>query len=109
MLRFALIAALAVMTHTANAQNANDPSTQSEQRPAEKLLEDRDAMLKETMDSIAKNGYRDLAVAPWFVIIAKNDKGKDVVLLVDPVSKISLELEAPTDENAELELPKWQH
>ena len=39
-------------------------------------------------------------MVPWFVMVARNAKGAEVLLLVDPVSAMTLELESGGDQRA---------
>ena len=70
---------------------------------------DRDAMLKEVIRVISEGGYHDVSMVPWFVMIAKNAKGSDVMLLVDPVTLMMLELERGDQQStaAEAAIPKF--
>jgi hypothetical protein len=51
--------------------------------------------------NIAKNGYRELSVVPWMVMAAKNAKGQDVILLIDPSTQRAMELQIGSDDQAE--------
>jgi type VI protein secretion system component VasK len=105
MLRFCLVALLALAIpssplHAADARKA----PKKQERSVEKFLDgtdaDRDAMLKDVVKIIEARGYRELAVVPWFVMMAKNAKGREVLLLVDPVSLMAVEIENEPGETA---------
>jgi hypothetical protein len=102
MLRFALAVAALAFAVPSVCRGAEPVSTQ--ERTAEKFLNgtdaDRDAMLKEVIRVISQGGYRDVAMVPWFVMIAKNPKGSEVMLLVDPVTLMTLELESADEHSA---------
>jgi hypothetical protein len=110
MLRFAVVVALAFVVPSVG-RGAEPDSKQG--RTAERFLNgtdaDRDAMLKEVITVISKGGYRDVAMIPWFVMVAKNAKGREVMLLVDPVTSMTLELERADEHRAaasESEIPQ---
>jgi hypothetical protein len=92
-LAVAIIAALAVPSVGVGAESAP-----TQERSVERFLNgtdaDRDAMLKEVVRIISEGGYRDVSMVPWFVMIARNAKGVEVMLLVDPVTLMTLELES---------------
>jgi hypothetical protein len=118
MLRFAIIVALAFIVPSvcggAEPVSRQEPNVDSRQeRSVEKFLNgtdaDRDAMLKEVVRVISEGGYRDVSMVPWFVMVAKNTKGTEVMLLVDPVTLMTLELESGDEQNAaasELAVPQ---
>jgi hypothetical protein len=118
MLRFAVIVALAFVVPSvcrgAEPASRQQPNADSRQeRNVEKFLNgtdaDRDAMLKEVVRVISEGGYRDVSMVPWFVMVAKNTKGTEVMLLVDPVTLMTLELESGDEQNAaasELTIPQ---
>jgi hypothetical protein len=100
MLRFAVAVALAFVV----------PSVCRGAEPGprhEKFLNgtdaDRDAMLKEVVRVISEGGYRDVSMVPWFVMVAKNAKGSQVLLLIDPVTQMTLELESGDEQGAAAE------
>jgi hypothetical protein len=101
MLRFAVAVALAFVVPS--VCRGAEPVSKHE-RSAEKFLNgtdaDRDAMLNEVVKVISEGGYRDVAMIPWFVMIARNAKGSEVMLLVDPVTLMTLELERADGQNA---------
>ena len=112
MLRFAVVVALAFVVPS--VCGGAEPGSKQE-RSAEKFLNgtdaDRDAMLKEVVRAISEGGYRDVSMVPWFVMVAKNAKGSEVLLLVDPVTQMTLELESGNNEKAaasELAIPKFR-
>jgi type VI protein secretion system component VasK len=92
-----LIICLALLSPPA----ASAGDTQQAALPAQRTIDEflagsdaeRDAMLQHVVKLVAQRGYRQLSVVPWFVLAAKNAAGKDVVLLVDPVSLTATELE----------------
>jgi hypothetical protein len=122
MLRFAVAVALAFVVPSvslgAEPVLRQEPSLDSRQergqeRSVEKFFNgtdaDRDAMLKEVVRIISEGGYRDVSMVPWFVMVAKNAKGTEVILLVDPVTLMTLELESGDEPNAaasELTIPQ---
>src|SRR5215204_383647 len=120
MLRFSLVAALTLavlssMTFAEQAQKGDAGQTKDQR--LEKFLNgtdtERDAMLRDVAKSIADNGYRDLSVLPWMVMMATNSNGMDVLLLVDPVSNVALELDrGPLERDAasasEIRIPKMR-
>ena len=57
-------------------------------------------MLKDVAKMIAAKGYHDMAVVPWFVLMAKNSRGREVLLLVDPISLQAVEIQSDSDEMA---------
>jgi hypothetical protein len=103
MLRLAVAVALAFVVPS--VCRGTEPSKQ--ERTAEKFLNatdaDRDAMLKEVVRVISEGGYRDVSMVPWFVMVAKNAKGNEVMLLVDPVTLMTLELESGDERGAAAE------
>ncbi len=110
MLRFAVIVALAFVVPSVCRGAEPVPG---QKRTAERFLNgtdaDRDAMLKEVVRVISEGGYRDVSMVPWFVMVAKNAKGTEVMLLVDPVTLMTLELESGEEQNAaasELAIPQ---
>ena len=119
MLRFSLAAALAIAISSSPtyAQPASK-SAPKQERTAERFLNgtdaDRDAMLKDVAKAISDSGYHDVAMVPWFVMIAKNRKGDDVMLLIDPVTLTALELDNPGNathatEAAETHIPRLRN
>ena len=100
MLRFCLFAFLAFgVSLPLNAADASK-APKKQERSVEKFFSgtdaDRDAMLK----MIAPKGYHDVAVVPWFVLMAKNSRGREVLLLVDPISLQAMEIQNESDEMA---------
>jgi hypothetical protein len=49
---------------------------------------------------ISEGRYREVSMVPWFVMVAKNAKGREVMLLVDPGTLMTLELESSDDQTA---------
>jgi hypothetical protein len=118
MLRLGLIVSLCfiISAKPSEAQPRTMPADSA--RSVERFLNgtdaDRDVMLRETARSIADNGYSDVALVPWFVMMAKNRKGAEVLLLVDPVSRIAVEIEngpseAETAAAPETQIPKLRN
>ena len=97
MLRFAIAVALAFVVPSV-CRAAESVSRQ------EQFLNGTDAqrhaMLKEVLGVVSKGGYRDVVMMPWYVVVAKNAKGSEVMLLVDPVTLMTLELETATEQSA---------
>jgi hypothetical protein len=101
MLRFCLFAFLAFGVswplNAADASKAPKKQELSVERFFSGTDADRDAMLK----MIAPKGYHDVAVVPWFVLMAKkNSRGREVLLLVDPISLQAMEIQNESDEMA---------
>ena len=100
MLRFCLFAFLAFgVSLPLNAADARK-APKKQERSVGKLLSgtgtDRDAMLK----MITPKGYLGVAVVPWLVLMAKNSRGREVLLLVDPISMQAMEIQKDSDEMA---------
>lgn len=105
MLRFCLVGLLALAIPSLPLQAREMPkSSKGHERSAEKFLNgtdaDRDAMLKDVVKLIAAKGYSDLAVVPWFVMMAKDARGREMLLVVDPVSLQMIEIQNESDETA---------
>ncbi|WP_068012813.1 hypothetical protein [Rhodoplanes sp. Z2-YC6860] len=105
MLRLLLVASLALILPLSSS-SARDlrKAPKSHERTGEKFLNgtdaDRDAVLKDVMKMITERGYREVSVVPWFVMMAKNSRGREVMLLVDPVELQIIEFEHDDDETA---------
>lgn len=117
MLRFGLAAllALAIPSSPLHAGDTRKAPKQ-QQRSIERFLKgtdaEREAMLKEVVKIIAARGYRELSVVPWFVMTAKNAKGREVLLLVDAISLQVIEIEREDEEIAaapETVIPKLRN
>ena len=71
MLRFALAVVFACSVPFSGL--GAEPASKQE-RSVEKFMHgtdaDRDAMLKQVVRLIGENGYRDVAMIPWFVMVA---------------------------------------
>ena len=97
MLRFGLLFSVFFLAPALMSQAEPRRNAPSAERSAERFLNgtdaDRDAMLKETAKIIANNGYTNIAVVPWFVMMATNKKGAEVLLLVDPVKQVAVEID----------------
>lgn len=117
MLRVCLVCLLALVipsspVHAGDARKAS----KSHERSVEKFLSgtdaSRDAMLKDVVKMIAAKGYRELSVVPWFVMMAKDAGGWDVLLVVDPVSLQMVEIPSESGETAaapETAVPKLRN
>jgi hypothetical protein len=117
MLRFCLLASLALAIaptplHAGDTHKA--PKTQ--ERSVERFLNgsdaEREAMVNDVVKILATRGYRELSVVPWFVMMAKNSGGQEVLLLVDPVSLQVIEIQHEGDEIAaapETAIPKLRN
>jgi hypothetical protein len=96
---FAVAVALAAPSLGLGAEVAS-----RQERAADRFLNgtdaDRDAMLRDVLRVISEGGYRDVSMIPWFVMVAKNAKGAEVMLLVDPVTMMTLELESADGQSA---------
>jgi len=105
MLRITFVALLALLLplSSTSAGDLNE-SSKDRERTAEKFFNgtdaDRDAILKDVMKIITERGYRDISVVPWFVMMARNSRGREVMLLVDPISLQVIEFENEDDETA---------
>ena len=97
-LSLAVALALAVSSSLIFAQPTSK-SAPKQERTVERFLNgtdaDRDAMLKDVAKAISDAGYQEVSMVPWLVMIAKNRKGTDVMLLIDPVTLMALELDRP--------------
>jgi hypothetical protein len=100
MLRFAVAVALAFVVPS--VCRGAEPVSRQEQFLNGTDAE-RDARLKEVVRVISEGGYRDVSMVPWFVMVAKNAKGSEVMLLVDPVTLMTLELESGDEQRAAAE------
>jgi len=105
MLRFGFIVLLALAVplsplHAGAARKAPKKQERSIERFVDGTDAERKAMLKNTLKTLAALGYRDVLLVPWFVMMAKNERGREVLLLVDPVSMQTMEIEREDDEVA---------
>jgi hypothetical protein len=99
MLHLGLLAVLSLTVTSSLAYSgpAKNTAAPPQERTIEQFLHgtdaERDAMLKDVAKSISDSGYREVQLVPWVVMMAKNAKGVDVMLLVDPVSHVALEID----------------
>jgi hypothetical protein len=88
----------------AQKRQESSVETKRPERSVDKFLNgtdaEREVMLNDVMKSIAGKGYREVSLVPWFVMMAKNSRGREVLLLVDPVSLQAIEIEHEDDEIA---------
>jgi hypothetical protein len=98
MLRLLLVASLALILPL-SSPSAGDfrKAPKSREQTVEKFLNgtdaDRDVLLKDAMKMIKERGYREVSVVPWFVMMARNSRGREVMLLVDPAAQQIIEFE----------------
>lgn len=101
---FLALLVLAIPASLLHAASDARKAPKRQERSVETFLKgtdaDRDAMLKEVVKLIAAKGYRELSVVPWFVLMAKNARGQEVLLLVDPVAMQAFEFQNEGDETA---------
>jgi hypothetical protein len=116
MLRFCLVPFLALSVATPLLARDVRNAPKKQERSVETFLNgtdaEREAMLNDVVKIIVARGYREVSLVPWFVMMAKNSKGREVLLLVDPISLQTIEIEHEGDEIAtapETAIPKLRH
>jgi len=98
MRRLSMIVLLTLMTPIALAQARPAPKTiPNSERSSERANAGADAkketIPKKILQAIAESGYRDVQVVSWLVMMAKNPEGREVMLLVEPVSLLAVEID----------------